>query len=134
LARCKFYMWAVASPQLWGWTAIALGAGFLVWLLSPILSPFLLAAILAYICDPLVERLTRRRIPRSLAVVLVLLLVIGAFVCLVLGGLPVFFRKPPLLLKNLPAFGPWLTTTSTPWFPPHLAPALQPAPNRARQL
>jgi len=61
---------ALASPQLWGWIAIALAGGFLVWLLSPILAPFLFAGILAYICDPIVERLTRRRMPRTLAVML----------------------------------------------------------------
>jgi predicted PurR-regulated permease PerM len=45
---------ALASPQLWGWIAIALAAGLLVWLLSPILAPFLFAGILAYIFDPIV--------------------------------------------------------------------------------
>jgi predicted PurR-regulated permease PerM len=57
---------ALASPQQWGWIAIALAAGVLVWLLSPILAPFLAGAILAYMFDPIVERLTRRRVPRTL--------------------------------------------------------------------
>src|SRR3989449_8641551 len=62
----------LASPQLWAWIAIAAAVGYLLWLLSPILAPFLFAGILAYMFDPLVERLTRRRVPRTLAVVLVL--------------------------------------------------------------
>ncbi|HEX9396324.1 MAG TPA: AI-2E family transporter [Burkholderiales bacterium] len=127
-------MSALASPQFWGWTAIALAAGFLVWLLSPILSPFLLAAILAYICDPLVERLTRRRIPRSLAVVLVLLLVIGAIVCLVLVVLPVFVRESRLLMEKLPGFVTWFNDTVTPWFRAQLGLDLQLDAERARQL
>src|SRR5439155_476307 len=78
---------ALASPQLWAWITIALAAGFLVWLLSPILAPFLFAAILAYIFDPLVERLTRHRVPRTLAVVLVLLLAVAVAVALLLDVL-----------------------------------------------
>jgi predicted PurR-regulated permease PerM len=106
---------ALASPQFWGWIAIALAAGWLVWLLSPILAPFLLAAILAYIFDPLVERLTRRRLPRSLAVVLVLLLVAGAVVGLALVVLPVFIRESRLLMEKLPGFVVWFNQNVTPW-------------------
>ena len=64
-----------ANPQFWGWIAVALVVGGLLYLLSPILAPFLFAAILAYILDPIVERLTRRYFPRTLAVVVVMLLV-----------------------------------------------------------
>ena len=34
------------DPKLWAWAAIAVAAGWLAWLLSPILAPFLFAAIL----------------------------------------------------------------------------------------
>src|SRR5260221_10462147 len=125
MLECKFYMSALASPQFGGGTAIALAMGFLVWLLSPILAPFLLAAILAYICDPLVERLTRRRVPRTLAVVVVLLLVIGAMVCLVLVVLPVFVRESRLLMEKLPGFVVWFNDTVTPWFRAQLGLDLQ---------
>ena len=106
---------ALASPQLWGWIAIALAAGFLVWLLSPILAPFLMAAILAYICDPLVERLTRRGVPRSAAVVLVLLVALAAVVGLLLVVLPVFVRESRLLMEKLPGFVAWFNEHATPW-------------------
>src|SRR5258708_22355820 len=79
---------ALASPQLWAWISIALAAGFLVWLLSPILAPLLFAAILAYIFDPLVALLTRHRVPRTLAVVLVLLLAVAGALAPMLGVLP----------------------------------------------
>lgn len=112
-------MGTFASPQLWGWLAIALAAGYLVWLLSPILAPFLFAAILAYICDPLVERLTRRRLPRALAVVLVLLLAIGVLVGLALVVLPVFVRESRLLVEKLPGFIAWFNQHATPWLRAH---------------
>ena len=106
---------SLASPQLWGWIAIALAAGFLVWLLSPILAPFLFAAILAYIFDPLVERLTRRRAPRTLAVILVMLFVLAIMVGLVLVVLPVFFVESRLLMERLPGFVAWFNENVAPW-------------------
>jgi len=69
-----------ANPQFWGRIAVALVAGGLLYLVSPILAPFLFAAILAYILDPIVERLTGKYLPRTLAVLLVLvgvLLLVG---------------------------------------------------------
>jgi len=110
---------ALASPQLWGWIAIASAAGFLVWLLSPILAPFLFAVILAYICDPLVGRLERRRVPHALAVVLVLLLVLAVLVGLVLVVLPVFFKEARLLMEKLPGFVAWFNENAAPWLKAH---------------
>ncbi|HXM82919.1 MAG TPA: AI-2E family transporter [Burkholderiales bacterium] len=106
---------ALASPQLWAWITIALAAGLLVWLLSPILAPFLFAAILAYIFDPLVERLTRRRVPRTLAVVLVLLLALAVVVALMLVVLPLFYKETRLLMEKLPGFVIWFNTHAAPW-------------------
>jgi predicted PurR-regulated permease PerM len=116
MLELKFYMPSpLASPQLWAWIAIALAAGFLVWLLSPILAPFLFAAILAYICDPLVERLTRTRVPRTLAVVLVLLLALGLVVGILLIVLPVFYKESRLLMEKLPGFVAWFNEHAAPW-------------------
>jgi len=106
---------ALASPQLWAWITIALAAGFLVWLLSPILAPFLFAAILAYILDPLVERLTRHRVPRTLAVVLVLLLAVAVAVAMMLVVLPLFYKETRLLMEKLPGFVAWFNAHAAPW-------------------
>ena len=106
---------AFASPQLWAWAAIALAAGFLVWLLSPILAPFLFGAILAYILDPIVERLTNRYFPRTLAVVLVLLIVFALFVALLLVVLPLLYKETRLLMEKAPAFLDWTDQHAAPW-------------------
>src|SRR5207302_1386132 len=106
---------ALASPQLWAWITIALAAGFLVWLLSPILAPFLFAAILAYIFDPLVERLTRQRLPRTLSVVLVLLLAVAVALAMMLVVLPLFYKETRLLTEKLPGFFAWFNAHAAPW-------------------
>ena len=125
---------ALASPQLWGWVAITLAAGFLVWLLSPILAPFLFAAILAYICNPVVDRLTRRRVPRTPAVILVLLLALAALVGLVLVVLPVFHKESRLLMERLPGFVDWFNQHAAPWLKARLDLEVQLDIDLAKQL
>ena len=105
----------LTNGQLWAWVAIAFGAGFLVWLLSPILAPFLAGAILAYIFDPIVERLTRKRMPRTLAVIFVLLLATLLVVGFLLVVLPLFYKETRMLLERWPAFVGWFNEHASPW-------------------
>ncbi len=125
---------ALASPQLWGWIAIALAAGLLVWLLSPILAPFLFAGILAYIFDPIVERLTRRRVPRTLAVMLVLMLALATMIGLLLVVLPVFYKESRLLMEKLPGFVTWFNEHAAPWLKAKLDVNIQLDVDNARQM
>jgi predicted PurR-regulated permease PerM len=104
-----------SRPQLWAWLAIAAAIGFLVWLLAPILSPFLFGAILAYILDPIVERLTNRYFPRTLAVVLVMLIVFTLFAALLLVVLPLLYKETRLLMEKAPAFLDWTDQHAAPW-------------------
>jgi predicted PurR-regulated permease PerM len=106
-----------ANPQFWGWIGVALAVGGLLYLLSPILAPFLFAAILAYILDPLVERIVGKYMPRTLAVLLVMLGVMLLLVAFALIVLPLFTKELRLLAERLPAFIGWLNQ--------HLAPFLQ---------
>src|SRR3989337_1042370 len=103
-----------ANPHFWGWLAIALAVGGLLYLLSPILAPFLFAAVLAYILDPLVERLTGRHVPRTLAVILVMIGVLALLVALGLVVLPLFAKELRLLTERLPAFIIWLNQRLAP--------------------
>lgn len=123
-----------ANTQPWAWLAIALAAGFLVWLLAPILTPFLLAAILAYIFDPLVERLTRLRLPRVLAVVLVLLLALALLVALMLIVIPLFYKEARMLAERAPGFVAWFNQHASPWLAARLGIELQLDADTAKQL
>lgn len=108
-------MAALASPQLWAWILIALAAALAVWTLSPILAPFLFGGILAYIFDPIVERLERRRVPRTAAVVLVLLFALALLVGLLLVVLPLFYKETRMLMEKWPSFVSWFNTHAAPW-------------------
>ena len=125
---------ALANSQLWSWLAIALAAGFLVWLLAPILTPFLFAAILAYTFDPVVERLARLRVPRTLAVVLALLLALGLLVAVMLIVIPLFYKEARMLAERAPGFVEWFNRVAAPWLASRLGIELLLDAGTAKQL
>lgn len=84
------------------WFAFVIALAWLVYLLGPILTPFVAAAILAYICDPWVSRLCARKLPRALATLLVMAVLLGLLVLLVLIMLPLLEQEADLFMTNLP--------------------------------
>ena len=77
--------------QTFAWAAAGIALIGLFWLLGPILAPFVIGAVFAYICDPAVNWMVARRVPRALAVLLVIvalgLLLVALALVLVLVGL-----------------------------------------------
>ena len=114
-----------ARSNSWGWLAVAVVVGGLLYLLSPILAPFLFAAILAYILDPLVERLTGKYVPRTLAVLFVMVGVLALLVALALVVLPLFAKELRLLAERMPAFIAWLNQRVAPLAQTYLGLAFQ---------
>ena len=88
--------------QTFAWTAAALAIAGLFWLLGPILTPFVIAAVFAYICDPAVNWMTARRVPRALAVLLVIIALGLVLVALALILVPMVYREAVLLIRRLP--------------------------------
>ena len=89
------------------WLALWLACGLLLYALGPILTPFIAAAILAYALNGAVDRLERTRLgklhlPRSLAVVVVILAFLASVTALVLIVVPVLRTELPLLQAQIP--------------------------------
>lgn len=106
---------SAANRRALVWLAIAIAAFTLLKLLAPILMPFILAAVLAYICEPLVAWLTRRFMPRTLAVLAVLLLEALLLVLLTVALLPLFIKEIRLLSEQFPVILDRLNETLAPW-------------------
>jgi predicted PurR-regulated permease PerM len=70
--------------------------------LGTLLAPFVLAFVLAYVLDPLVDRLEGRRLPRSLAILVLALPVIGALALLILLGIPALAQQIQSLIRRAP--------------------------------
>lgn len=76
-------------------------AGFFLRLAKPVLVPFSLALFLSFVISPILDFLTRRKIPRPLAVVILLLL---TFALLYLLGV-MFYTSGKNFAVELPAYG-----------------------------
>jgi predicted PurR-regulated permease PerM len=95
------------QKQTWLWIAIGACLVALLVLLGPILAPFIAAAILAYALNPAVDRLAARKIgnfqvPRSVAALIVMLLMLAALLAMILIVVPVLQKELPLLQQRIP--------------------------------
>lgn len=110
----------MSASDRWYWLLIALVSGFLIYLLAPVLTPFMAAAILAYIGDPLVDRLELYKLPRTLAVIIVFIVlsIIGVVAILIL--VPMLGRQFATLANKLPAYFDVLQNQLIPWINAHL--------------
>ncbi len=95
---------------LW-WIALAAGLGVLLYWLAPVLTPFLFAALLAHIAHPAVSRLAVWRIPRTLSVILIFLVLILVFTVLVLVLVPQIHLQISRFAAKLPGYLDWLQQT-----------------------
>ncbi|MBN8442583.1 MAG: AI-2E family transporter [Thauera sp.] len=84
------------------WAGAGLALAGLFWALGPILTPFVIAAVFAYICDPAVNWMVERRVPRALAVLLVICGLGLLLVALSLILVPMVYREGVLLVRRLP--------------------------------
>ncbi len=99
---------------LWMLLALVL-AGALLYVLTPVLTPFLIAALLAYMFNPLVTRLEGWRVPRTLSVLLLFVLLGGLLTLLVLWLAPVVQMQWSAFAGKLPGYLDLLQHTLWPW-------------------
>jgi predicted PurR-regulated permease PerM len=88
----------------------------LIYLLKPILAPFLVGLLIAYLGDPLVDKLEEMKLPRSLAVALVILVFMLAITGAVLVFMPMLVREIVEIVRKLPIFIEWLQIHVGPFF------------------
>lgn len=89
------------------WLAVGLVLVALLAQLGPVLAPFIAAGILAYALNPAVDWLAAQRlgklpVPRTAAVVAVMLLLLTAILTLILVVLPIMQNQIPLLQEQIP--------------------------------
>jgi predicted PurR-regulated permease PerM len=102
------------------WLSLWLAFVALLYALGPIMSPFIAAAILAYALNGAVDYLDqkpvgRHKLPRTLAVVLVMTVFLSALLALVLIVIPVLQKEVVLLQAQIPLFLAKLNTMLAPY-------------------
>lgn len=97
------------------WTAVGVGAFWLLWLLSPILTPFAVAALLGWLGDPLVDRLQRAGRSRNTAVIIVFALMALLLALVLVLLVPLIESQISTLIESLPRYRLWFTGVAIPW-------------------
>jgi len=105
----------MTDSNRWYWLAVIVVSGLLIYLLAPVLTPFLIAAILAYIGDPLVDRLETYKIPRTLAVTIVFIVLTLVAVIALIILVPMLEKQISTLMNKIPGYIQALTTQFIPW-------------------
>ena len=112
----KHYVWVVG--------AVLVIVAALHWL-GAILTPFLIGAMLAYVGTPAVTWLQKRRVPRTIAVLLVMLVAFVLVLALILVLIPLIHSEFSQLAKRLPALAAGLYAQVAPWLDDKLGIQLQ---------
>lgn len=109
----------MTESQRWFFLILALVAGGLVYLLSPILSPFLVGALLAYLADPVADRLEDAGLSRAASVIIVFIVMSALVLMLFLLFIPKLGLQIQILIERIPQViqlfeqqvMPWLIAT-----------------------
>lgn len=86
-----------------------------LYLLRPILTPFIAGALLAYLADPPTRRLVQIGVSRTVAVIIVFLLLTAIFGLAITLLIPLIGRQIDLLQAQLPAMITWVQSDFLPW-------------------
>ncbi len=101
------------------WVAFFAILALALWLLGGVLLPFVAGMALAYVLNPLADRLERHGMPRWIAALAVVTLVVMVFVLLILVIAPVIGAQLAAFIENLPRYisglQTFVTDPSRPW-------------------
>ncbi len=89
--------------------------GSLVYLLSSVMTPFVIAAFLAYLTDPMVNHMQAWKVPRTLATILVFVILGIILMILLLIIVPMLEQQIVLMINTIPAIINWAQTDVVPW-------------------
>jgi predicted PurR-regulated permease PerM len=109
-----------SDSKQWFILALTVAGFWLIHLLAPVITPFAISAALAFLGDPLADRLQLLRVgkwqvSRSLAVVMVFVLMTAGLVVLLLIVIPLLREQIEHLVRKTPEILDWLVGTALPW-------------------
>ena len=105
----------MTQSQAWLLIVVGLILAGLLYILQPVLTPFVVGIGIAYLADPFVDRLEARGWPRSMATVMVFLVLIFLLIGLFLGIYPLLIKQIQTLVQMLPSIEIWFNATLLPW-------------------
>ena len=105
----------MTQSQAWLLIAVGLIVAGLLYVLQPVLTPFLVGIGIAYLADPFADRLEAKGCGRTMATVIVFLILTLAFVAMIIGIVPLLVKQIQTLVQMLPHIEIWYNATLLPW-------------------
>ena len=100
--------------------AVGLIIAGLMYLLQPVLTPFVVGIFIAYLADPFADRLEDKGCSRTIATVLVFVVLILVLVAMIVVIVPLLVKQIQTLANTLPQAELWYNTILLPWMQVHL--------------
>ena len=105
----------MTQSQTWLLIVVGLIAAGLLYFLQPVLTPFLVGIGIAYVADPFADKLEARGWSRTIATIMVFLVLILLIIALALGIVPLLVKQIQTLVQMLPNIEIWYNATLLPW-------------------
>lgn len=105
----------IVISKRWLYIFLVVVAFVLIHYLGDVLAPFLAAALLAYLTDPIASLLQRLHLSRTLAVVVVFVLLFLLVMVLFFIFVPLFQKQIMILVAKIPQLLSWIQQTVLPW-------------------
>ncbi|MBF8999463.1 AI-2E family transporter [Vibrio nitrifigilis] len=99
----RWYQRRFSDPNAVSLIAILLFGFIVIYFFGDLIAPLLVAVVLAYLLEWPVVQLRRLKLPRTVAVVLVLLLFIGVMLIALLGLVPTMWKQIANLVNDIPS-------------------------------
>jgi predicted PurR-regulated permease PerM len=112
LTEGRFVM---TQSQAWMLIVVGLIVAGLLYVLQPVLTPFLVGMGIAYLADPFADRLEAKGWSRTMATVIVFLILTLIFVAMIIGIVPLLVKQIQTLVQMLPHIEIWYNATLLPW-------------------
>lgn len=105
----------MTQSQTWLLIVVGFIVAGLLYLLQPVLTPFLVGIGIAYVADPFADRLEARGWSRTMATIMVFLVLILLLVALAFGIVPLLVKQIQTLVQMLPNIEMWYNASLLPW-------------------
>ena len=105
----------MTQSQAWLFIVVGLIVAGLLYVLQPVITPFLVGIGIAYLADPFADRLEARGWSRTMATVIVFVVLTLVLVAMILGIVPLLVKQIQTLVQMLPHIEIWYNATLLPW-------------------
>ena len=105
----------MTQSQTWLLLIVGFILAGLMYLLQPVLTPFIVGVFIAYLADPFADRLEARGFSRTIATVIVFVVLTIVVVGMIIIIVPLLVKQLQALVNLLPQLELWYNTTLLPW-------------------